>query len=455
VSARATGVSVVALVLSIGFAPRPAAARELWRHGDLSIALTGSVRELLVATTATDREAFEEAFRLNAGTCVPAASFPNCPAFDVVGDKDTWLSLTRLRTRIDGTLTSALSFTVAYDHELLLGIIDTFETELRRSFGSDTYWDLDHTIDEGSHSHWEHSLYRAFVELETDRIDARIGRQRISWGVGRLWSPMDRFSEIPPLAIERDQFPGVDAIDVRWNLSGFDFLQVVYAPGDDTSRDGSEALRFHGVVREVDVSLMAGIFEQARVAGFDLARNVGDAALRLEVVYTNPERQVWPVGKPTSSELSSFVQAIVSMDYNVDVGAGLYLLVEHLYNGNALGFGRGQAGRALAFFESTGNPANPIVTPASSDVLGSSLVVSAAIHLTGFQAVYELTPALQGSLLAIIDWNGESAAYAPSLSYTGLDAIELTLGVQLFSGPRLSEYGDLDPIGFLYVEYFF
>jgi hypothetical protein len=62
---------------------------------------------------------------------------------------------------------------------------------------------------------------------------------------------------------------------------------------------------------------------------------------------------------------------------------------------------------------------------------------------------------VRGSFLTILDWNGESAAYAPSLAYTGLDSVELTLGVQLFSGPRLSEYGDLDAVGFLYVEVFF
>jgi hypothetical protein len=39
--------------------------------------------------------------------------------------------------------------------------------------------------------------------------------------------------------------------------------------------------------------------------------------------------------------------------------------------------------------------------------------------------------------------------------YSPLGWLELTLGVQVFAGPRHSEYGSLDPLGFLLAEAFF
>ena len=81
--------------------------------------------------------------------------------------------------------------------------------------------------------------------------------------------------------------------------------------------------------------------------GLDLARNWGDAAVRLEAVWTNPKREVWRVGDLSPHEPGAFFQVVTSIDYQVDWGPGIYLLLEHFYNGNAEGFGSGRAGAAL------------------------------------------------------------------------------------------------------------
>ncbi len=68
---------------------------------------------------------------------------------------------------------------------------------------------------------------------------------------------------------------------------------------------------------------------------------------------------------------------------------------------------------------------------------------------------YDLTPALRGDFLVIYDWNGQSTAIAPQLSYTPRGDVEITLGVQLFTGRRASQYGQAENTGFVIVEYFF
>ena len=309
-----------------------------------------------------------------------------------------------------------------------------------------------------------HRLYRGFIHYESEHFETTVGRQRIAWGVGRLWNPIDRFNAIGPLALEQDVTPGVDSVDARWVLSGFSYVQGVYAPGT-ASRNARYALRAHGVVGDVDYSLVGGVFLEALTLGFDLAGNFLGSALRTEVVYTDPGRDVWPIGADTPSELPPYWQIVVSADYNFSVGNGLYVLVEHLYNGNALGFGAGRAGPLLPFFESTPIPPEgvtgllaslgPFATPTSVNTFGGSQVITRSPHITGLQAGYDLSTAWRGNKTLLYDWIGESAAFIPSLSYTGFASMELSIAAQVFAGDKFSEFGDTEPVLYFIAEWFF
>jgi hypothetical protein len=254
----------------------------------------------------------------------------------------------------------------------------------------------------------------------------------------------------------------VDAVNARWRFSGFTYLQGVYAAAED-SDDQSYAVRLHGVFRDVDYSLVAGVFEKAFALGFDLEGNLGDAAARVEVVWTHSDREIRPIGSGAASELGDFWQVVVSVDYLFDVGTGLYGLVEHLYNGNSLGFGRGLAGPRLPFFEETDFPPSPLLKPedgpfvefTSNARFGGSRVVTRSENLTGVMLGYDFTPEIRGELLAVYDWSGASASFFPIVRYNALDWLELTLGAQFFTGPRLSEFGDVAPLGYLLAEFFF
>jgi len=463
-----------AALLGLGLFTSDVAGGELWRRGDVALRLSGSVREVVVGTHGTDAERFSDAVRdtLPAPTCVVAARLADCPAFRLVGERDVWQSLTRVRTHVDLAATGGISASLVYDHELLLGVLDTLERSLSYELSTDPFVSLDDQIDRfdisdgDTEGRWRHLLYRASVRYEAAHVDVVVGRQRIPWGVGRLWNPIDRFNPISPLSIEGDQSPGVDAIDAKWLLGGFTFLEAAYAP-QDSMPDASYALRLHGILREVDYSLVAGVFEEARTGGLDLAGNLGGAAARLEATYSDPERDIWPVGAAKPRELSGFWQVVTSIDGNIDIGSGLSVLVEHLYNGNGLGFGSGEAGPLLSLFEATAEPPagippklagtfqGPFAGAASRDRLGGSRVVSFADHLTGVQLGYEPVTALRSEILAIFDWEGTSAAFVPVLVYTPLGSLEVTLGVQMFAGCEASEFGVAEDPAFLLVDWFY
>jgi hypothetical protein len=451
--ARAFAARTLGAALAVLLVPAPAGAREVWSRGEASVEVTGSIKTIGQVTGGTDASRFDAASRADP-RCALAASFDACSAFDLVNEKTIWQSLTRARLRLDVKTGEHLSGVLVYDHEWLFGTLDTLGGELGETFRTDPFLDLDWDVKVAGlptdHSRWRHRLYRGFLHAEYGKAEATVGRQRIPWGVGRLWNPVDRFNAIPPLAIEADQSLGVDAVDARWNFNGFHFLEGVYQPGTNSQED-AWGVRFRGAYGEMDYSLLAGRWESDWALGMDAAGNLGDAAFRIEAIWTRPTRDVWLLDEPRPGPLDDFWQVVVSLDYNVPVGKGLYVLVEHLYNGNALGFGRGAPGTLRPFFEARG----PFVTPASPAVFGGSRVLTLAENQTGLQLGYDLTPILRADFLSIADWNGLSAVFAPILTYSPVGSIELTLGAQIFVGPRLSQYGSSESLGYFMAQWFF
>jgi len=417
-----------------------------FEKGDASLELSGSLRQLVRYSRQTDLDDYEAALDLS---CAQSATFADCPAFETVGEKDAGQALTRLRLEADMRATSWLSAVVIYDLEVLAGTLDTLETSLSGALADRSFFGAESTLAEGAHVRLDQRLYRGYAHVETEKLELMIGRMRVAWGVGKLWNPIDRFSALPPLALQPDVTPGIDGIDLRWNLDGFSYLQVVFAPERDMD-DMRVAARVHGVLFDTDLSVMGGVFEEAPVVGIDFARNAFGAAFGFEVVYTHPMREVWKIDDPAPAVLDDYWQLVLGVDRTFDVGTGLYTLLEYLYNGNALGFGEGTAGPLLPFFESTtvpppGIPAcvpGPCPTPGTTDLLGSSRVITSAKHQLGYQVGYELTPELQGNFVGIIDIDGGSAAFFPNLLWSPLDWMEIATGVQLFAGPHLSQFGD-------------
>jgi hypothetical protein len=75
--------------------------------------------------------------------------------------------------------------------------------------------------------------------------------------------------------------------------------------------------------------------------------------------------------------------------------------------------------------------------------------------LTGLQASYELTPEIRLSALVIYDWDGESAVFFPSVGYSPLAWLDLTLGLQVTAGGPYSEFGDAPTTGYLLADFYF
>ena len=427
----------------------PGDAREVWRSGDAYVDVGGYVREIAIVSRGTSQADFLAGLGPSCGPSPQA--FADCPAFDAVGLERVGTSTTRLRIRMEARANEHWSAVISVDNELIAGTLDTFEAQFAENLGTRTWADAS-GFEGGDRVGWAYSLYRGYVSFESQHFEAVVGRQRIPWGVGRLWNPIDRFNAIRPLAIQPDESPGVDAINARILFTDFTQLELVFAAGRDSSQN-DYAMRFQGMARDIDYGVVLGSFKGARTLGLDLSSNLGEAAGRAEIVYTVPTGDVWPVGAAGPERLGGFWQIVVSLDYNIDWGTGVYVLAEHLYNGNALGFGFGQAGPLLGFFEQTTAP--PFYEATSYTRFGGSQVITRSSQLTGLQAGYEITPEIRFNAMILYDWDGESAVFFPSLMYSPGSWFDWTLGVQAAAGGKYSEFGDAPTTGFLVGNFYF
>ena len=443
----------------LGLATGPAGAGEVWRSGDAYLDLGGIVREIALVSRGTSPEAFEAGLAQCFPPAVPAipgpAEFASCPAFGAVGDKRVATSTTRLRLRMEARANAHWSAVISITNEFLAGNLDTFEGRFGGNLLPRDFWDASGQIGEDPVA-YRYSLYRGYLNFESEHLEAVVGRQRIPWGVGRLWNPVDRFNAIRPLALQPDESPGVDAINARILFSDFSQLQLVFARAG-THKTISTQLASRGWLG-ISITGSSPESSAAPPPWAPISRGISAtprAGLRLFTPGPAQERTAtygrWGLRGPPLWRISG--RWWFPLDYNIDWGSGVYVLAEHLYNGNALGFGFGLAGPLLGFFEQTAGI--PYYAATSADRFGGSQVITRSSQLTGLQAGYELTPEIRLSALVIYDWDGESAVFFPSVAYSPLAWLDLTLGLQTTAGGPYSEFGDAPTTGYLLADFYF
>ncbi|MBE0612162.1 MAG: hypothetical protein IH604_00700 [Burkholderiales bacterium] len=329
------------------------------------------------------------------------------------------LDLNRLRLELKGDLAPGAALDLQYDNEILLGnYLHTAQFGLLKDQPPPQYWNLEWNYAEAGPYYGLHRLYRGSVTLAAGDTDVRIGRQRIAWGTGRFWSPLDILNPFSATQIEREQRIGVDAVLIERRFGALSRLSAVYAPGHGAV-DASAALRWHANSAGIDYSFVAGRFVSDQVAGVDIATQLGDAGLRAELTGARRE------------DGSSQRRALVGLDYAFR--NTLSLSGEFYYNG------AGAADRSAYDFAS----------------LFAGTIQSVGRRYFGGYAGYEITPLLKSTNYLVVNLGDRSRYFSPNLIYSLSTDVDLTLGAQLFSGGQGSEYARLNDTFYAQIQWYF
>lgn len=327
--------------------------------------------------------------------------------------EDYTLDINRLRLELKGPLSQGVALDLQYDNEVLLGgYLHTAQFAAQKDARPDQYWDLESNYAEGGSYYAQHRLYRASLTFTRGDTDVRLGRQRIAWGTGRFWSPLDLFNPINPIAVERDERLGVDAVLAEHKLGPLSRVSGAYARyGGD---EWSSALNWHSNVRALDYSFIAGRSRGENLVGADLNGQIGGAGVRAELV-----------------QYEDYARAVLALDYAFQ--NTLTLSGELYYNG---------AGTDdTAAYDFTG--------------LFARRIQNVGRRYFGGYAAYELTPLVKWLNYLVVNLGDRSRFFSPVLVCSLQPNLDLSIGAQFFGGASGSEYARLQDLYYAQLQRFF
>jgi hypothetical protein len=284
--------------------------------------------------------------------------------------------------------------------------IESFEYRFLRSINADTPFDIETNAKDYGKGEVFGRIHRFYVGYGDEKHNLVFGLQKITMGVGRIWTPTDLFNPRNPLALEPDQIYGNVALSYTYALGELSQVMGVIAKREDNSY--KYAGRIKGNINIGDIALDVYESNDAQMIAYEIEGNLFDTGIewRSEGGYYKD--------KLLDRE---FYQTILGADYGFV--NGLTLMAEWLHSSKTY-----TTNEVLNFQESSLGYNRHL----SSDYLGAS-------------AYYDFNLLYNGSLSVIHSPEDQSSFISPLLTYSISDDASLAIGAMLYTGDDQSEFG--------------
>ncbi len=315
-----------------------------------------------------------------------------------------------------------------YSHTLEMNIgscLETLDYQFLKRLPPATYYDWDWTIEDNDRRHVRSSVYRAYMVYEEEQVRIVAGRQRVAWGTALFWNPTDLFNPVSPISLEPMEREGVDGLSAELMLKEFTYLNLVYGIGDKWS-ESQFAIRLKTTIKSLDVSVMAGKFQENEVVGADFSGYVADGSLYGEGTYTRTKTM------SSGSEGDDYIR--ISLGYQYSFSNSAAFAVEYYHNGGILTW--------------EGDPYAPFPVDMFSDPLATF-----GRNFLGAMAGYDLTPLVRWDMTFIFDLDKGGIFLGPHVSYLASGAITIEGGMQAFGGEPEGEYALMHDIFWVRLRY--
>lgn len=278
--------------------------------------------------------------------------------------------------------------------------------------------------------HWEpvsenhltlsHYIDRLYLDQDFSFGTFVIGRQRISWGTGRVWNPTDIFNPINPANFGKIEKDGADAASMKFYLGQLTDLQLVYN-AEYHFKYSDYAARFHTNILNYDFSLMSGFADKRLVNGGDFAGDIGGAGIRGEAL----------VSTDVINHTGYYIKWILGAD--MQFTEKLYGLLEYYHNG--------QGTLDKLNYDFTG--------------LYEGTILNLAKDYLAVSGTYQLTPLVTVMLTSNSNFNDGSGFVSGTITYSASDNTSIALGTLFTYGGTLTEYWYYPRAYYLKVDTYF
>ncbi|WP_072660473.1 hypothetical protein [Mariprofundus micogutta] len=257
-------------------------------------------------------------------------------------------------------------------------------------------------------------LDRLNVQLATERINLKAGRQPVNLAATYYFTPNDFFAPFAAQTFFRSYKPGVDAVRADIQLAELSQLSLIgvlgYAvnPASDSgwsnridAARNSYLARLSAVFGDFEFALLAGSVKKDVVFGGDFQGELFDwLGLRGE----------GHVKWPDSPRLTTTIESSLALEHRWE--NTLTIRLEQYYHGSG----------------ATSTAAYKLATANNSYYL--------ARHYSAIGASYEFTPLLTGDMTTIYNWVDQSALLALYALYSLTDESELALSGTVTTGDK-------------------
>jgi len=186
------------------------------------------------------------------------------------------------------------------------------------------YFDLSTLLFNGDSWVMHSMLDRLYLQYTKDKLEVRLGRQRINWGVTTVWNPNDIWNAFAFTDFDYEERPGSDALRLRYYTGFASSLELAVGVFDDLDEATIAGLwKFNKWA--YDFQLLAGYARQNLTLGGGWAGNVGNAGFKGELTYF----------LPTVEAAEEAFSATLGLDYSFS--NALYANLGYLYNSEGSG----------------------------------------------------------------------------------------------------------------------
>lgn len=274
------------------------------------------------------------------------------------------------------------------------------------SFGNiDDYWNLSKYWEDSSNAVLHIMLDRLYASYTFGKLETKIGRQRINWGINMAWNPNDIFNAFSYFDFDYEERPGSDAVLIKYYTGIASSIEIAGKMAENFE-EFTGAVLWKVNYKKYDVQILSGVSNENLVLGGGWAGNIKKAGFKGEGSYFYPLE-----GAVDSTEA---LVGTVSLEYSF---SKLFLSGSVLYSSN----GKKSPTPIEQFQYYSGNISAKYLSP----YIWSGFI----------QASYQFHPLVNGGM-AIIGYPGSKDAFInPLVTISVLQSLDLDLISQLlFSG---------------------
>lgn len=280
------------------------------------------------------------------------------------------------------------------------------------------------------------ALFRAdrlLLSYEWSQYRLTLGRQAISFGQGRVFTPLDRVSPFSPASVDREYKPGVDALrlDGYWGIAGE--WTVIGAQRGDFELDQSVfGAKIRDAFGDWDLALFGLWVGGDQVVGLSTAGPIGELSLYSDFSYTwRAQSGALAKADLARGETVPFIRAVLGGDWSWATHGGGRLNLEFAFLGDGLSASQSYLSAA----------SDPRLLRGERWLLGQRYLALSAMQ--------SLTPLVSGSLAIITNLQDPSTLIGPALAWSISDEVSAQLGGYLGAGKGLRNLAPQSELGVL------